>query len=149
MVKTIVDRSQSMSRLSPLFMLPAKALSIQWLNPAVSKQLRDDIMLAVLAEKPSKLFLLSAADAQHKGFLAFVPFSSSQGVTIACRNDTSKLDHDIGRVIHEGPRLPSLTLERLSNARLGPALEVGGLTGTTTVVNKVRERLGKLGTSWV
>jgi hypothetical protein len=61
MVKTIVDRSQSMPRLSPLFMLPAKALSIQWFNPAVSKQLRDDPMLAVLTQKPSKVFLLSAA----------------------------------------------------------------------------------------
>jgi hypothetical protein len=39
LVKTIVDRSQFMRRLSLLFILPAKALSVQWLTSAVSKQL--------------------------------------------------------------------------------------------------------------
>jgi hypothetical protein len=237
MVKTIVDRSQSMRRLSPSAMMPAKALSIQWLNSTVSKQLRDDPLLAILTEKPSKLFLLSAADAQHEGLLASVPFPSSQGGTIACRSDgrlfcltlggegdmlsictmdeqeprdiveslaraskfkeviaaakrlsqveqeslgdvveqckknmwessrdfdslttivdesyivnqalsfdentTEDLDMNLFRSIH------SLALERLSNTRLGPALAMGGLAGTTTVVNQVRERLVKLGT---
>jgi hypothetical protein len=237
MVKTTVDRSQSMRRLSPSAMMPAKALSIQWLNSTVSKQLRDDPMLAVLTEKPSKLFLLSAADAQNEGLLASVPFTSSQGGTIACRNDgrlffltlggegdmlsictmdeqeprdiveslaraskfkeviaaakrlsqaeqeslgdvveqckknmwessrdfdslttivdesyivnqalsfdentTEDLDMNLFRSIH------SLALERLFNTRLGPALAMGGLAGTTTVVNQVRERLVKLGT---
>jgi len=56
------------------------------------------------------------------------------------KDSTKRFDMDLFQSIH------SLALQRLSNTRLGPALAIGGLEGTKTTTNQIRDRLVKLGT---